>query len=62
VAGAGNIDDAWYANVAYRFNKWFEAGTYYTEYYSNVQQRDNSLDYQKDLALSFRFDPNHGGF
>jgi hypothetical protein len=49
--------DSWYAGAAYRFNKWFETGTYYTEYYGDVQHRNNSLDYQKDLALSFRFDP-----
>ena len=27
----GFVSDSWYAGAAYRFNKWFEAGTYYTE-------------------------------
>ncbi len=55
--------DAWYASASYRFNKWFEAGTYYTECYNNVDNRDGTGNatpsdaYQKDLALSLRFDP-----
>lgn len=47
----------WYASAAYRFNKWFEAGGYYTEYYGQINQSDNSLLYQKDAALTLRFDP-----
>jgi hypothetical protein len=57
---AGGIPDAhtldWYASAAYRFNKWFEAGAYYTEYYSQLNQTGNSLLYQKDAALAVRFD------
>jgi hypothetical protein len=50
--------DTWYAGAAYRFNDWFEVGTYYTEHYNNIHQRGGSPDAsQKDLALSFRFDP-----
>ena len=49
---------AWYGGAAYRFNKWLEVGSYYTEYYLNdrtvVVSSDES---QKDAALSFRFDP-----
>jgi hypothetical protein len=33
----------WYGSAAYRFNKWFEAGGYYTEYYGDLDQSDNSL-------------------
>jgi len=47
----------WYASAAYRFNKWFEAGGYYTEYYGDTPQSGNSLLYQKDAALALRFDP-----
>ena len=47
----------WYGSAAYRFNKWFEAGGYYTEYYGDIHQSDNSLFYQKDAALTLRFDP-----
>jgi hypothetical protein len=47
----------WYGSAAYRFNKWFEAGGYYTEYYGDTTHPDNSLLYQKDAALTLRFDP-----
>ena len=49
--------DAWYASAAYRFNKWFETGAYYGEYYNDVSQREDSLQFQKDAALALRFDP-----
>ena len=55
--------DAWYVSAAYRFNKWLEAGSYYTEYYSDISDRDGSKlavrsdGFQKDVALSLRFDP-----
>jgi hypothetical protein len=48
--------DAWYASAAYRFNKRVQAGAYYSEYYSDTSQRGNPLDFQKDTALSLRFD------
>ena len=55
--------DAWYLGAAYRFNKWLEAGTYYTEAYPDVSNRSGdgratpSDAFQKDVALSLRFDP-----
>jgi hypothetical protein len=64
--------ESWYVAAAYRFNKWFEAGTYYNEYYDDVRHTDGasyakaantppgstpSDAYQRDLALSLRFDP-----
>jgi len=55
--------DTWYAGAAHRFNRWFETGAYYTEYYSDVTDRDGSNlavaadAFQKDVALSLRFDP-----
>lgn len=48
--------DAWYIGSSYRFNKWFEPGMYYGEYYGDTGDRGNSLTFQKDLALAFRFD------
>jgi len=48
--------DSWYAGASYRFNKWFEAGAYYTEFYADVHNRTGSANYQKDAALSLRFD------
>lgn len=55
--------DSWYFGLSYRFNKWVEAGGYYTEYYSNVNNRDGqgmavpSDAYQKDACMTLRFDP-----
>jgi hypothetical protein len=49
--------DSWYISAAYRVNKWLEVGSYYTEHYANQSERGGSPDnYQKDVALSFRFD------
>jgi hypothetical protein len=54
--------DTWYVSAAYRFNKRFEAGTYYTEYYADVHNRSGTgLQFpsdaaQKDAALALRFD------
>ena len=54
--------DGWFASAAYRFNKWFETGAYYTEYYPNKNDRSgatlaaHSDGYQKDAALALRFD------
>jgi hypothetical protein len=58
-----DASDTWYAGVSYRVNEWFEVGTYYTEHYADVSDRSgtaypvSSDAYQKDVALSFRFDP-----
>ncbi|HLP76486.1 MAG TPA: hypothetical protein VK327_06145 [Candidatus Paceibacterota bacterium] len=55
--------DSWYASAAYRFNKWMEAGAYYTEYYPDTAHRGGSNlatpsdGYQRDIALSLRLDP-----
>jgi hypothetical protein len=55
--------DTWYASAAYRFNKYVEAGAYYTEYYTDVNDRSGagtpfpSDGAQKDVALSLRVDP-----
>ena len=56
--------DCWYFGTAYRINKWVEAGGYYTEYYTDVHDRKGATlpvpadGYQKDIALSLRFDLN----
>jgi len=60
--------ESWYVSGAYRFTDWLEIGTYYNEYYSDKQHHDGSSYatyyypdaydmYQKDLALTVRFDP-----
>lgn len=50
--------DSWYVSASYRFNRWFEAGAYYTEHYADVENRDGGSDsFQKDVAVTLRFDP-----
>jgi hypothetical protein len=51
------VQQAWYGGAAYRFNKWLEVGGYYTEFYTSAPVTVSSDSSQKDLALSFRFDP-----
>lgn len=51
------LQDAWYLSAAYRFNRWLEAGSYYTEACGDVHHRNDSRNYQKDLAIALRFDP-----
>ena len=56
----------YYGQIAYRFCSWFEASTYYCEYYPIADDRSgdsyaakgqpNFLAWHKDLALSLRFD------
>ena len=56
-------EDTWYVSAAYQANHWLQVGAYYTEDYANVANRTGdgtavpSDAYQKDFALSFRFDP-----
>jgi len=57
-----------YASAAYRFTDWFEAGAYYSVFYSDKDDKDGDAlkkrglqDYrawQKDFALSTRFNVN----
>src|SRR3569832_1042139 len=61
--------DSWYVGSAYRFTDWMELGAYYNEYYVDRNHRDGSSHnsfngfpnefnmYQKDLAVTVRFDP-----
>jgi hypothetical protein len=58
-----------YLNLSYRFNDWFELGYYYSVFYPDKYDRDGNMlktrgmpDYQawqKDFALSARFDLGH---
>jgi len=62
--------EGYYGMISYRFTDWFEAGTYYSVFYSDKddhggddQVQDGRLDedfqaWQKDLALTARFDIN----
>jgi hypothetical protein len=49
--------DTWYVAVSRRLTSWLEAGAYYSEYYADTSDRESAAGYQKDLAVSLRFDP-----
>jgi hypothetical protein len=60
-------DERFYGMVAYRFTQWLEAGTYYSVHFVDVDDRSGSnatrfpvshRAYQRDLAVSLRFDVN----
>jgi hypothetical protein len=60
-------DERFYGMVAYRFTDWFEAGTYYSVHFIDAADRRGSdgtrfpvshRAYQRDLAVSLRFDVN----
>lgn len=58
----------YYFSISYRFNKWTEAGAYYSEYYADLDDKDGESHeamgrpahqaWQKDFTLSLRFDLN----
>jgi hypothetical protein len=58
--------ESFYGSACYRFNKWFEAGAYYSVYYRDRDDRDGTKTpydptfsaFQKDACLTFRFDMN----
>ena len=71
--GDEDVDDSgrsegYYIGASYRFNEWFELGTYYSVYYSDVDDKDgkkleaegepNYLAWQKDFTVTTRFDIN----
>ncbi len=49
--------DGWYVSAARRLNAKFEIGTYYGDLRDRYNSRD-SRDYQKDFAVSLRYDLN----
>lgn len=57
--------EKWYAQASYRVNDWVEFGSYYSEHYDDKDDRSGESfasahrAYQKDLALSLRFDVSH---
>lgn len=60
-----NNIESWYALVSYRFNEWFELGTYYSIYYGDRDNKDGGgaayegneyNQWQKDLCVTARFD------
>jgi hypothetical protein len=61
-------NEGYYGGVSYRINEWLELGTYYAIFYADVHDRagrqwkaagyPDYLAWQKDLALTARFDLN----
>ncbi len=56
--------EGYYISASYRFNELFTLGTHYSVYYPNKDDKDGNLRvtksdaWEKDLALSLRFDIN----
>jgi hypothetical protein len=70
IPGVGTVDvitaevrsEGFYGAVSYQFCDWFEAGTYYSVYYADRDDRDGDnlgpndhMGYQKDWTISARF-------
>ena len=59
-----NTAESYYLSASYRFNDWFVLGAYYSEYYPDKDDKDGenlAIDHaawQKDTALTLRFDLN----
>lgn len=54
-----NDMEGYYGNLSYRFNDWFELGSYYSVYYFDRGIKEETfINYQKDWAVSTRFDLN----
>ncbi|MBZ0267772.1 hypothetical protein K8I85_06420 [bacterium] len=56
--------EGWYGLASYRFCNWLEAGSYYSVFYDDRDDREGAtkaiahMGYQKDLTTSLRFDMN----
>jgi hypothetical protein len=59
-----NKAESYYLMASYRFNDWFTLGGYYSEYYPDTEDKSgdhqtiNHNAWEKDLALTLRFDIN----
>jgi hypothetical protein len=62
LAPTSSQPDVWYVGLSKRLTPWLELGSYYTEYFTDVDNRGGvgtavpSDAFQKDAALSARFD------
>jgi hypothetical protein len=52
------VNERYYAMLSYRVAPWFTPGAYFSSYVPNVEQRSGRANYQRDFALSFRYDIN----
>ncbi len=53
-----SVNERYYAMASYRVAPWFTPGVYYSVYYPNVHQRQGHAAYQRDAAVTFRYDLN----
>ena len=52
------VNERYYGMASYRVLPWFTPGAYYSVYYPDRENREPQEAYQRDLALSLRFDIN----
>ena len=52
------VNERYYVMASYRVAPWFTPAVYYSVYYPNKDQRSLRADYQRDAALSLRYDLN----
>jgi hypothetical protein len=50
------VNERYYGMVSYHVTPWFTPGAYYSVYYPNIDKRSAKENFQRDLALSVRFD------
>jgi len=69
VPTASNTMEGYYGRISYRFTDWFEAGSYYSVFYANKDDKNGKtlnlltgfpdfMAWQKDACLALRFDIN----
>ena len=52
------VNERYYAMASYRVTPWFTPSVYYSVYFPDVTQRSLRSNYQRDAALSLRYDLN----
>jgi hypothetical protein len=57
IGTTSDMPATWYAAASYRFNKYFEAGGYYTQFRDYTSTDINGAGHQNDFALCLRVDP-----
>jgi hypothetical protein len=50
------VNERYYVMASYRVTPWFTPGVYYSTRYENVEQRTARANYQRDFAVSLRYD------
>jgi hypothetical protein len=50
------VNERYYGMISYHVAPWFTPGAYYSVYYPDMDKREGKQAFQRDLALSVRFD------